>query len=149
MFMGFCNAMTAVNVINIYALIILQDISDKGGTSIFAPKEQTNIIGFMSPVGAFSAFFTVSYFKRRTLFISCHFLIGVCYILQCVFIEKVMDTIVVVFMSLTIILFQVSQGSGIWAYLAEIGNVQMFGTALLVMNLFTTILSLISNPLRE
>lgn len=103
----------------------------------------------MSPLGAILAFFTVSFFRRRYLFISCQFLMGGCYVMQTYEVIKKKDNMDVLFMCLTVIFYQISTGAGVWTYLSEIGNEVSLGLAMLALNISTTALSIPANSMMD
>jgi hypothetical protein len=112
--------MGGVNIINIYAKNIFDSISAQGGQSSLSEQAQVSLVGLSNFIGAFVATFTVLYFTRRVLFIGGFCIIGFCMLLIAVLIPKKQPDLVLLSMSIAIIIFQCTIGSGIWVYASEI-----------------------------
>jgi hypothetical protein len=60
-----------------YSSHIFEDITMMGSRSRFSINTENNFLGYASVVGAILSYYSVSFFKRKTLFVGGHFIMGV------------------------------------------------------------------------
>ena len=102
----------------------------------------------MAVVGAILSYFTTSYFSRRALFIGGHFFMGLLMFATGYFVQTKQHDPALICILLFIMIFQATQGSALFVYIAEICDsdsvmglclfILMFGLTL--QSMFTTCL---------
>lgn len=123
-------------------------MTSKGAISRYQVKEENNYIGYAAVIGAILSMFTVSYFTRRALFIGGHFFMGCLMFLTGYYVTRKHHDDALACICLFILLFQCTQGSGIFVYISEVCEsdsvmgiclfILMFG--LILQSLFATII---------
>jgi len=135
-------------VICIYSTAIFEMMTNKGAVSKYYVKQENNFIGYAAVVGAIMSYFTVSYFSRRALFIGGHLLMGILMFLTGYFVQIKQHDPALICILLFILIFQCTQGSALFVYIAEVCDsdsvmglclfILMFGLTL--QSMFTTCL---------
>lgn len=147
-FVAVAGVMAGCNIIFIYAKQIYDKIQASGeSTSGLTTAQDTYVIGSMGLVGAILSNWTVKFFSRRSLFIVFHGLMGVFLALVAVSVQIQNDLLVLINMSVCVVLYQASNGSGLWVYCAEIGNSVSMGIVLLFLMGLTLAQSLVCNTI--
>lgn len=59
-----------------YSTAIFEDINILGSRSRFDIKTENNFIGYCACIGAILSYYSVAFFKRKTLFVGGHFIMG-------------------------------------------------------------------------
>jgi hypothetical protein len=70
------NNFTGQSLICIYSTNIFEDINMLGSHSRFDIKTENNFIGYSACIGAILSYYSVAFFKRKTLFVGGHFIMG-------------------------------------------------------------------------
>lgn len=146
-FIAVANQMSGINILNIYAETIFEDVADAGGAAAFSPKACTYFIGVSGFVGAFLSNFTVKYLTRRQVFIVGHTCMGFCLLLVAICTVTNHGNLVLTFMCLFVISLQFSNGSAFWVYAAEVVCDPAMGICLFALWGFLVIQTIFANSL--
>ena len=114
------NNMSGIGIVSIYAISIFDNIAKQGGASHFSALQDSYFVSLSGVIGAMLSYYTVALFSRRAIFIGGHFLMAVCLFAAAFFIQKKQADLVLLFTCSFIIIFQATQGTVIFIYIAEI-----------------------------
>jgi len=146
-FIAIANQMSGINILNIYAQTIFEDVANAGGAAAFSPKACTYFIGVSGFLGAFNSNFTVKFLTRRQVFLIGHICMGICLLLVAVFTVTKHGNLVLLFMCLFVISLQSSNGSCFWVYAAEVVCDPAMGICLFALWGFLVIQTIFVNSL--
>jgi len=107
-------------VICIYSTAIFEMMTSKGAISKYQVKQENSFIGYVAVVGAFVSYWSVSMLTRRTLFCGGHFIMGILMFLTSFYVRNLNHDNALICILLFIALFQCTQGSAIFVYIAEV-----------------------------
>ena len=117
----------------------------KGKNVRLTSKQDSYFVGFASLLGAILSYYSVAIFSRRSIFIGGHFFMGVLMIMSGYYIHINQPELVLLSFCTFVVVYQASQGSCLWIYVAEIVvNEVAMGLALFTLMLAMTIQSMFS-----
>lgn len=134
--------MSGINMISVYASQIFEMIEENGGTSSFSVVTQSYSIGLISFFGTILSVFSIRSFGRRPLFLVGIAIMGSAHALIAYYIINKDADLVLFFMSIQFISYQVSIGSGYYVYCSEISNEFAIGIAIGIMQCVVMLQSL-------
>lgn len=143
LFVAFAGTMAGVNIINIYAKTLLDKIyEDPDVVPAISSTTATYLIGTMGIAGAILSGFTIRWFSRRALFIGFHGAMGIFLSSTAYFVTQKNANLMLLSMCTVVLLFQASNGSGVWVYSGDVANEVAMGVVLLVLMGLTLLQSL-------
>ena len=141
--------LTAINIIAAYSNTIFENIlgDPDQQTSGFTARQGTYVVGAVNFLGSCLSIITLRYLGRRTLLVSGHMGMSICYLLMGVFTITGLNYGVLVMISLFLLIFCNTSGPVAWIYCSETCSDGALGACLMVLYATVTILSLITEPL--
>ena len=121
----------------------------KNSSSALSPRVGTYLVGIVNFVASFLSIFIVKVFKRKTLLIIGHILMGVCHILVGIFDIYGIDIGVVVMINLFCVSYEVTSGPIAWLYASETVVDSALGFCTLILYGTILLLSLTTNFLMD
>ena len=121
----------------------------KNSSSALSPRVGTYLVGIVNFVASFLSIFIVKVFKRKTLLIIGHILMGVCHILVGIFDIYGIDIGVVIMINLFCVSYEVTTGPIAWLYASEVVVDSALGFCILCLWMTVLFLSLITNFLMD
>ena len=145
MWLAICNQMSGINVVNVYAPTIFDQIKkDNPGSGGFTTEQDTYFIGAAGFLGAVLSNFTVALFSRRKLFIGGHMLMGVFLSLIAIGVNIGQPTLILSCIVAFIISLQTSNGTCFWVYCGETVTPVGLGLCLFMLMGYLTIVIFIA-----
>ena len=114
------NNFTGQSLICMYSTAIFEDINILGSKSRFDIKTENNFIGYASMIGAILSYYSVAFFKRKTLFVGGHFLMGSLLFMSGYYITTLKHDLCLLCICTYIIIFQMTTGSLFYIYVSEV-----------------------------
>ena len=99
------NNFTGQSLICIYSTNIFENINNMGSRSKFDIKMENNFIGYAACVGAILSYYSVAFFKRKTLFVGGHFIMGALLLMSGYYITQLKHDLVLLCVCTYIIIF--------------------------------------------
>jgi hypothetical protein len=117
---GFFNNMAGIGIVNIFSTTIFENVHKGQAVRTLSIKQENYYIGLSGLVGAVLSLWTIKYLSRRTIFIGGHLLMAVLLLMVAHFIDAKQPELVLINLCAFIIVYQMTQGSAFWIYVAEI-----------------------------
>jgi len=114
------NNLTGQSLICMYSTAIFEGLASKGSLSHYVVKQENNFIGWAAVVGAVCSYYTVSWMTRRALFVGGHFIMAVLMLMCGLYCDQKKHDLVLLCICLFVFVFQCTQGSAIFIYIAEV-----------------------------
>ena len=114
------NNFTGQTLICMYSTTIFEDITILGSRSRFDTKTENNFVGYASVIGAILSYYSVAFFKRKTLFVGGHFLMGTLLLMAGYYITTLKHDLSLLCICTYIIIFQMTTGSLFFIYVSEV-----------------------------
>jgi hypothetical protein len=151
-FVSVFNILSGISIVTVYAIIIFEKLLNNGQTkgraARLTSKQDSYFVGFASLTGAILSYYSVAIFSRRAIFIGGHFFMGVLLGMSGYYIHIDQPELVLLSFCSFVIVYQASQGSCLFIYIAEIVvNEVAMGLALFTLMLAMTIQSMFSTYL--
>ena len=121
----------------------------KNSSSALSPRVGTYLVGIVNFVTSFLSIFIVKVFKRKTLLIIGHILMGVCHILVGIFDIYGIDIGVVIMINLFCVSYEVTTGPIAWLYASEVVVDSALGFCILCLWCTVLLLSLTTKFLMD
>ena len=138
--------MAGINIVNIYAATIFQNIIKEGGTMFVSVPTAGIFVGVSGFIGAFTSNFTVFYLSRRGVFIGGHLFMMIFLLLTAIFIRIKNGNLSLLCICFLVISYQASTGSAFWIYTTEIGQDAAMGLCLFTLTSILLLQSLFATP---
>ena len=114
-----------------------------GSRSKFDIKMENNFIGYAACVGAILSYYSVAWFKRKTLFVGGHFVMGALLLMSGYYITQLKHDLVLLCVCTYIIIFQMTTGSLFFIYVSEVvSSDAVMGLCIFTMQFCTTLQSM-------
>lgn len=146
------NILSGVSIVTVYAIIIFEKLLNggqfKGKAARLTSKQDSYFVGFASLTGAILSYYSIAIFSRRAIFIGGHFFMGVLLVMSGYYIHINQPELVLLTFCSFVVIYQASQGSCMFIYVAEIVvNEVAMGLSLFSLMLTMTIQSMFSTCL--
>lgn len=112
-------------------------------------REGSYVLGAASCVSSILGIYVLKLFKRRSLLVPGHFIMGLCNILVGTFIIKGYNELTLLMMILFIFAYQTMNGILIWVYITELVVDSALGLIILTLWSFTLLFALTTNYMME
>jgi hypothetical protein len=117
---AFFNNMTGIGIINIFSTTIFENVHKGQSLRTLSLKQENYYIGLSGLVGAILSLWTIRYLSRRAIFIGGHLIMAVLLFAVAYYIDVKRSELVLINLCAFIIVYQATQGSAFWIYVAEI-----------------------------
>ena len=146
------NILSGVSIVTVYAIIIFEKLLNngqpKGKAARLTSNQDSYFVGFASLTGAILSYYSIAIFSRRAIFIGGHFFMGVLLMTSGYYIHINQPELVLLSFCSFVVVYQASQGSCMFIYVAEIVvNEVAMGLSLFSLMLAMTIQSMFSTYL--
>lgn len=103
-----------------YSTAIFEDVTIMGSKSRFDVKTENNFLGYAAVIGAILSYYSVSFFKRKTLFVGGHFIMGALLLMSGYYIHTLKHDLCLLCILIYIMIFQMTTGSLLFIYVSEV-----------------------------
>jgi len=103
-----------------YSTSIFETMTGHGAYSRYIVKQENNFIGYSAVLGSVISYFTVAMFTRRALFVGGHFIMCILMFMCGFYIDQKRHDSALLCICLFILIFQCTQGSAMFIYVAEV-----------------------------
>lgn len=114
-----------------------------GSHSRFDIKTENNFIGYSACIGAILSYYSVAFFKRKTLFVGGHFVMGALLLMSGYYTTFLKHDLVLLCVCTFIIIFQMTTGSLFFIYVSEVASSDaVMGLCIFAQQFSTTVQSM-------
>ena len=103
-----------------YSTAIFEDVTIMGSKSRYDIKTENNFLGYAAVIGAILSYYSVSFFKRKTLFVGGHFIMGALLLMSGYYIHTLKHDLCLLCILIYVMIFQMTTGALLFIYVSEV-----------------------------